>query len=181
MPGPAFKRVLVPIDFAEDDSSHRGEELEVDGHRIRISQASVRALRSACELALADRDPSSELRLIHATPGYDHARIYRGSSGVSALGGALEEIQEEEKTSSLAVLGAIGERWCGKVSYSAASRPGTALDVILEEARQYKADLIVMPTSSRGLVARFFLGSTADRVIREAHCPVLIIPSEEHN
>ena len=179
MSGPAFKRVLVPIDFAEDDPDHKGEELEVDGHRIKISVASVRALRSACELALADKDPSSELRLLHATPGYDHARVYRGSSGVSALGGALEQIHEEEKTTSLAVLAAIGARWCQGVQHSTAARPGTALNVILEEAAAYKADLIVMPTSSRGVVARFFLGSTADRVIREAHCPVLIIPSED--
>ncbi len=174
--GPAFKRVLVPIDFVEDDENSGGERVQVDGHDFRISAASVAALRSACELALADKDPSSQLRLLHATPAYDHSRVYRGSSSVSALGGALDQIHAEEKATSLRVLEALGQNYCQGVTFDCASRPGTALNVILEEARDYKADLIVMPTSSRGVVARFFLGSTADRVIREAKCPVLVIP-----
>jgi nucleotide-binding universal stress UspA family protein len=58
-------------------------------------------------------------------------------------------------------------------------RPGAALDVILEEARRFRADLVVMAASGRSKVARFFVGSTADRVIRQMHCPVLVIPAVE--
>jgi nucleotide-binding universal stress UspA family protein len=181
MTGPAFKRVLVPVDFAEDDPDHPGEEFEIEGHRIKISPASIRALRTARGLALADRDPGSELRLLHATPAYDHGRVYRGGSGVNALGGALDEVLAEEKKTSLAALEAIAKRNCEGINYSTSARAGTALHVILEEAKAYKADLIVMPTSSRGVVARFFLGSTADRVIREARCPVLVIPGEDED
>jgi nucleotide-binding universal stress UspA family protein len=173
---PAFKRVLVPIDFTEDEPEHGGEQIQLEGHSFRISDASVTALRTARQLALADKDPSSEIRLLHATPAYDHARVYRGSSGVSSLGGALDQIHAEEKETSLKVMQALGEKWCEGMKFDTSARPGTALNVILEEARDYKADLIVMPTSSRGVVARFFLGSTADRVIREAKCPVLVIP-----
>ena len=45
-----------------------------------------------------------------------------------------------------------------------------------EEATKFDADLIVLPASARSTVARFFLGSTADRVIRQAPCPVLVVP-----
>ncbi|MGD0291583.1 MAG: universal stress protein [Candidatus Binataceae bacterium] len=41
------------------------------------------------------------------------------------------------------------------------------------------ADLIVMGTHGRRAVPRFFLGSVAERVVREAECPVLTI--REHN
>lgn len=176
MSGPAFKRVLVPIDFAEDDVGQSGRHIEHDGHSFRISDASVAALSRARALALADQDPDSTLRLLHATPAYDHSRVYRGASGVGSLGSALEEIHAEEKSTSLAVLDAIGKAWCEDVNFDVAARPGTPLHVILSEARDFEADLIVIPTSSRGVVARFFLGSTADRVIREAKCPVLVIP-----
>jgi nucleotide-binding universal stress UspA family protein len=37
-----------------------------------------------------------------------------------------------------------------------------------------------MASSGRSRVARFFVGSTADRVIREANCPVLVIPAAPH-
>ena len=42
-----------------------------------------------------------------------------------------------------------------------------------------EADLIVMGTHGRRAVPRFFLGSVAERVVREAECPVLTI--REHN
>jgi nucleotide-binding universal stress UspA family protein len=39
------------------------------------------------------------------------------------------------------------------------------------------ADLIVLATHGRGRVARFFLGSVADKVVRGATCPVLVVRS----
>ena len=39
-------------------------------------------------------------------------------------------------------------------------------------------DLIVLAASGRSRVARFFVGSTADRIIREASCPVLVVPAQ---
>ena len=37
MSSPAFKRVLVPIDFTEDEPEHGGERIEIDGHSFRIT------------------------------------------------------------------------------------------------------------------------------------------------
>lgn len=49
---------------------------------------------------------------------------------------------------------------------------------IVEMARKVHADLIVIGASEGGAVHRAFLGSTADRVVRKAPCPVLVVRSE---
>jgi nucleotide-binding universal stress UspA family protein len=48
---------------------------------------------------------------------------------------------------------------------------------IVRFAQEHGADLIVMGTHGYGAVKRFLLGSVADRVVRQAHCPVLVVPS----
>jgi nucleotide-binding universal stress UspA family protein len=47
-------------------------------------------------------------------------------------------------------------------------------DAILWEAEARRADLIVLGTRERSGIARFFLGSVAERVVRFAACSVLI-------
>lgn len=49
---------------------------------------------------------------------------------------------------------------------------------ILELADEHKANLIVLGRHNRGAPARWFLGSVAEHVLRHAHCPVLVIPTE---
>lgn len=51
---------------------------------------------------------------------------------------------------------------------------GTPAAEINAHAARHKADLIVMGTHGYGTVARFFLGSVADKVLHTAECPVLI-------
>lgn len=46
---------------------------------------------------------------------------------------------------------------------------------ILDEARNARADLIVMGTHGRHGFKRFLLGSVAERVVRESGCPVLLV------
>jgi nucleotide-binding universal stress UspA family protein len=48
---------------------------------------------------------------------------------------------------------------------------------IIEEARNRKANLIVIPSHSRAGVQRWRLGSVADKVVRGAHCDTLVIGS----
>jgi universal stress protein A len=54
-------------------------------------------------------------------------------------------------------------------------RTGDTARAIVETARDLRADLIVMPTHGRRGLPRFFLGSVAERVVREAPCPVLTV------
>ena len=46
---------------------------------------------------------------------------------------------------------------------------------IVDYAKEIEADLIVMPSHGHKGISRFLLGSVAERVVRLAHCPVLIL------
>ena len=58
-------------------------------------------------------------------------------------------------------------------------RPGLAAEEIAAEARDWKADVIVMATHGRSGVSRAWLGSVTDRCIRAANCPVLAVHPTE--
>lgn len=47
---------------------------------------------------------------------------------------------------------------------------------ILRLAGTYKACLVVMGTFGKERIDRFFFGSTTERVVRGATCPVIVIP-----
>ena len=51
---------------------------------------------------------------------------------------------------------------------------GTPAREVVDHAKRHKADLIVIGTHGHGAVARFLLGSVADRVVHEADCPVIV-------
>ncbi len=52
---------------------------------------------------------------------------------------------------------------------------GQTAEVILEAARTWKADLIVMGTQGRQGLTRLVLGSVADPVVRGADIPVMTV------
>jgi nucleotide-binding universal stress UspA family protein len=55
-------------------------------------------------------------------------------------------------------------------------RQGFPADEIVTYAKKAKVDLIVMGTHGRRTGTRPLIGSTADRVIHLAPCPILIVP-----
>jgi len=54
-------------------------------------------------------------------------------------------------------------------------------DRILSFAQKHDVKLIVMGTHDRRGFDRLVLGSTTDRVIRRACCPVLVVSNPAHN
>ena len=72
---------------------------------------------------------------------------------------ALEERLAERKLSNLPIEIGIGE-------------PGRT---IAQFAEDIKAELIVLPSHSQTGIKRLLIGSVAERVIRYAHCPVLVL------
>ena len=56
---------------------------------------------------------------------------------------------------------------------------GNAAASIVQYANDHAADLIVMGTHGRKGIAHFLLGSVAERVIREAPCPVFTVRDVE--
>lgn len=57
-----------------------------------------------------------------------------------------------------------------------ATHLGTA---VVEAARHFRAELIVMGTHGRGALGRLVLGSVADHVMRHADCPVVTMRAPE--
>lgn len=61
------------------------------------------------------------------------------------------------------------------IEVSTAVRTGAVADSILEYAESNQIDLIAMCTHGRTGVARWALGSVADRVLRAGHTPILLV------
>jgi len=55
---------------------------------------------------------------------------------------------------------------------------GSAFNVITRVAKQQAVDLIVLTTHGRTGFERVLIGSTAERVVRHAHCPVYVVRSQ---
>jgi nucleotide-binding universal stress UspA family protein len=58
-------------------------------------------------------------------------------------------------------------------------RDGDPVEQILAAADEVQADLIVMPTAGRAGVFDVLRGSTTERVLRRAPCPVLAVPAAD--
>jgi nucleotide-binding universal stress UspA family protein len=76
---------------------------------------------------------------------------------------------QEAVTSAEQVLASAGLKATGAVF------SGKAKDVILEEARKWDADLIVVGSHGRRGFKRFLLGSVSEAVAMNAHCSVVVV------
>ena len=54
-------------------------------------------------------------------------------------------------------------------------KSGTPYEEILKEQQERKADLIVIASHGRTGILKSLIGSVAERVMREAKCPVLLV------
>ena len=62
-----------------------------------------------------------------------------------------------------------------------AVRTGTAYREIVDASEDRDIDLIIIATHGRSGVGRFLLGNTTERVVRHAHCPVLVVRERGHD
>ena len=67
----------------------------------------------------------------------------------------------------------------GTVKATSSVRTGSPHQEILREAEEQGVDLIVVATHGHSGVEHILLGSTADRIVRHAKCPVLTIRPQE--
>ena len=59
-------------------------------------------------------------------------------------------------------------------------RHGSPFLEITEAARTLKVDMIILTTHGHSGLKHVFLGSTAERVVRHAPCPVFVVRENEH-
>ena len=125
------------------------------------SRASLEAARLAIDLARRWR---SELRVVYVVerPEHDGEVAVRLAEGARAI---LERIAALAAAQGIRIYSALLE--------------GVPFDVILEDARAWNADLIVMGRTGRTGPGRALLGSDAERVLEFSDRPVLIVPQTE--
>jgi nucleotide-binding universal stress UspA family protein len=128
-------------------------------HPTDFSECSDHAFRLACDLA---RLCQGRVIVLHA---HYLPMVMAGNVPPSAV-----EVEDEEEATRR--LNAIQTPY-PEVLVQHRMVNGAAVGVILEQAEQAGADLIVMGTYGRRGISRLMLGSVADHVLRRAKCPVL--------
>jgi nucleotide-binding universal stress UspA family protein len=138
---------------------------------IDYSSHSERALRAAFELAR--QHTAAELHVTHVAPAIDIGDgAYLGTAPLS-----LSELKDQ----LVEYLSALSRKSNGALDGVRVVPHVLAGKPMLELARlasDFEADLIVVGSHGRSGVARGLLGSVAEGVMRQATCPVLIVPPE---
>lgn len=147
----SIKKVLCPTDF---------------------SDFSMHALTYAVSFA---QQYKAKLLLLHVVDVFLHDPAY--FAPYAPDGSAFEDFEKK----AMARL----EEICKKsipaaVEAEPVVRVGRAFVEIVRAAREMEADLIVIATHGRTGLSHAMFGSTAERVVRKASCPVLSVKHPEH-
>ena len=86
-----------------------------------------------------------------------------------------EYYRETEEQTRIALAQSLGPTWSRPRAIEAAVRWDSPVEGIVEYARDQAIDLIVIATHGRTGLSHVLLGSVAERIVREAPCPVLTI------
>jgi nucleotide-binding universal stress UspA family protein len=145
----AFQTVVVATDFSETAEQALNAALEV-----------VQGTNRRLELVHVVLDPLQRPWTVEAA-GIDFAALQQG--WVERAAQEFQALLKRRRLDPAAVR-----------THIVIGRPDAE---IVRFAQEHGADLIVMGTHGYGAVKRFLLGSVADRVVRQANCPVLVVPA----
>ena len=145
-----IRKILAPTDFSE----HAGN-----------------AVRYAC--GLADR-LGAELHLLHVLSEI----IPTGPDPLLTPVLPPEYYRESEAQSKQTLRHQLDPSWGSPAAVEVAVRWASPVEGIVEHARELAIDLIVIATHGRTGLSHALLGSVAERIVREAPCPVLTIRSK---
>lgn len=143
-----YTRILVPVDG---------------------SPTSDRGLEEAVKLA---RMTGARLRLIHVIDQYIYATGMDGFSMTADLFVVLRESGDKILKACKARVEAAGVPVDTTLLESLSGR---VCDLVVAEAKNWGADLIVIGTHGRRGVGRVFMGSDAEQIVRLAASPVLLV------
>jgi len=152
--GSSYRHVLAAI----DPYHVHGKPNDLDTAILKIA-AYIRAVNDA------------ELRVVHCfTPIADIVRHGYAELPINAAESVLEAARRDALIEIVA-----RENLDPDGAELIAGKPD---EVLASEADGHHSDLIVLGAVSRGAVKDFFIGSTAERVLEEARCDVLVIKPE---
>jgi universal stress protein A len=133
-----------------------------------FSAHSERAVRYAC--GLADR-LQAELHLIHIL-----SEIIPAGPDPLLMPVMPPQFYQENEDRARATLEQFrSPEWGSPRSVVTAIRWGGPVEAIVDYALEHEIDLIVLATHGRSGLSHVLLGSVAERIVREAPCPVLTI------
>jgi nucleotide-binding universal stress UspA family protein len=158
-----YQRILVPIDGSP--VSQRGLEEAI--RLAKLAQGRLRLVHVLDEMSLAlamDAQSGMAGKWLQ-TVRDDGARI-------------LEDAKRIALAEGIEVETALHERYSATVYPAVVSESGVH-DIVINEATQWGADLIVLGTHGRRGVSRLFLGSSAERILRLAPVPVLLVRTQD--
>lgn len=127
---------------------------------VDFSEVCLEAVRVGRQMV---EDPSN-LHVVHVLP-----ELHAGDPGV-----IWDQIDDGKRAANVreAVDDQMGELVDGAQVHVRFGRPGLATVKLADELG---AELIVIPSHGRTGLARLALGSVAEKVLRLAHCPVLVL------
>ncbi|MEJ2658429.1 MAG: universal stress protein [Desulfobacterales bacterium] len=144
-----FQKILVGCDFSEDSDL---------------------AFQYALSLA---QEFQSELHLVHVKEPAVYAEWLKLSVELEEVLYTKLNDKIKEKLDKM-----VPEEACNWCLPKIEILEGKPNEELIRYARENKISLIVLGVRGQGLVERMFVGSTTDRVIREAPCPVLSVCSK---
>jgi nucleotide-binding universal stress UspA family protein len=116
------------------------------------------------------RRPGATLYILHVVHEAD-AQFWRSY---------LAEVEEVEEASRQAIHRKIQETCLSRlpqgVQVQVEIRDGPDGPAILEFARTHQIDLIVIGRHGHGGVSKALFGGVAEKIVRKADCPVLVVP-----
>ncbi|MEB3359096.1 MAG: universal stress protein [Synechococcales bacterium] len=128
---------------------------------VDFSEASFKAQARTLEFV----EDASRLHILHVLP-----TLYPGEPGV-----VWNTVDNQTRIET--INRAFAERFTGPeykdVHFHVAI--GDPSSEIIDYAKSYDINLIVVPSHGRTGLNRFLMGSVAERVVRFAHCPVLVL------
>jgi nucleotide-binding universal stress UspA family protein len=136
-----------------------------------FSDVSLRA--EAYATALAGHYDAS-LHLLHVDPPMPIMAPY----GEIPVDIRLFEVQREQALTDLAE--AKARALAAGVAVETSIRGGHAAREILAVVHEQGTDLVVLGTHGRGGVEHLLLGSVAEKIVRKAPCPVMVVPPGAH-
>ena len=119
---------------------------------------------------------SAQVWLIHVVPpepdfiGYD--------PGPQAERDYVAKMRRLEHAEAQEIAGALREKG---IEVTALLTQGETAAVILEQAQELQADMIILGTHGHGALYHLLAGSVSKAVIKHAVCPVHIVPSQAKN
>ena len=148
-----YQRILVPV----DGSSTSGRGLEEAVNLARLTGGSLRLIHVVDTLSLST--------------GLEPYSLYAGDA-MPRLKEHGEQLLEHARAQAVA----------GGVQADTLLFDRSAMRVsetVVEQAKAWRADLIVLGTHGRRGVGRLLLGSDAEQILRMAPVPVLLVRSPE--